>query len=416
MADPSHLQLLTRGVVVWNKWRREFPDITPDLRGANLRSTDLRAANLRAALLCGADITSADLRTSSCQWADLNGAFLCNTNLKDADLTQANFYGAELSGSVLSDANFQNAILTRANLAGANLTRANLTGTKAEDSDFTGANLYGANLDSSDLQGATFAEAILIHANLAKARLVQTRIDQANLVNADFSQSTMAETCIIRCDLREALGLDAVRHELPSSLGLDTIYYSGGDIPQNFLRGCGIPDVFLEYMSSLTGRALEFYSAFISYSSQDKGFAERVHNDLQAAGVRCWFAPEDMPIGAKIRPTIHESIRVYEKLLLILSESALDSAWVEDEVEAALERERKTGQEILFPVRIDDSILESKAGWAASLRRQRHIGDFREWKNPSMYGKAFQRLTRDLQASNQGPETRSDRSDIHQNK
>jgi hypothetical protein len=34
--------------------------------------------------------------------------------------------------------------------------------------------------------------------------------------------------------------------------------------------------------------------------------------------------------------------------------------------------------------------------WAASLRRQRHIGDFTSWKNHDAYQQSFDRLLRDL--------------------
>jgi hypothetical protein len=50
-------------------------------------------------------------------------------------------------------------------------------------------------------------------------------------------------------------------------------------------------------MKSLTGAAFDFYSCFISYSSLDEPFALRIHADFQVAGVRCWFAPEDLKIG-----------------------------------------------------------------------------------------------------------------------
>jgi glutamate dehydrogenase len=37
------------------------------------------------------------------------------------------------------------------------------------------------------------------------------------------------------------------------------------------------------------------YSYFISYSSKDEIFAEQLHADFQSQGVRCWFAPHDLP-------------------------------------------------------------------------------------------------------------------------
>jgi hypothetical protein len=75
-----------------------------------------------------------------------------------------------------------------------------------------------------------------------------------------------------------------------------------------------------EYLRSLQGEAIQFYACFISFSAKDQGFADRLHADLQNKGVRCWFAPQDLPIGAKTRPAIDEAIRRSDKLLLVLSE------------------------------------------------------------------------------------------------
>ncbi|MGA9771422.1 MAG: toll/interleukin-1 receptor domain-containing protein [Blastocatellia bacterium] len=189
-----------------------------------------------------------------------------------------------------------------------------------------------------------------------------------------------------------------MRHDRPSTLGIDTIYKSAGNIPESFLRGCGLPDTFITFARSLVGTAIDFYSAFISYSSKNHNFAERLNADLQNKGVRCWFAPEDIKIGDKFRQRIDEAIHVQDKLLLILSEDSMASAWVELEVEAAMERERRENRLVLFPVRIDDAIEQSHTAWAASLRRMRHIGDFNKWKDHDSYSKAFERLLRDLKS------------------
>jgi TIR domain len=116
---------------------------------------------------------------------------------------------------------------------------------------------------------------------------------------------------------------------------------------------------------------IEFYSCFISYSSKEQEFAERLYADLQQKHVRCWFAPEDMKIGDRIRPTIDEAIRVHDKLLLVLTESSMKSAWVEKEVETAFEKERKQERTVLFPIRLDDAVMEAEEAWAADIRRTR---------------------------------------------
>jgi len=89
-----------------------------------------------------------------------------------------------------------------------------------------------------------------------------------------------------------------------------------------------------------------------------------LHADLQNKGVRCWFAPHDMPIGAKIIDAIDEAIRLRVKVLLILSEGAIASDWLEGEVTRALDEERERKNVILFPVRIDDAVMQTSKAWA----------------------------------------------------
>ena len=108
-----------------------------------------------------------------------------------------------------------------------------------------------------------------------------------------------------------------------------------------------------------------------------------------------------MRIGDKLRPTIDHSIRVHDKLLLILSENSIHSNWVGSEVETALEEEkmRESSQPaVLFPIRLDDTVMETDQAWAATIRRQRHIGDFRHWKEHDSYKKALDKLLHDLKS------------------
>jgi TIR domain len=163
-----------------------------------------------------------------------------------------------------------------------------------------------------------------------------------------------------------------------------------------FLRGCGLPDRLIDCLPSLLDEAIQYYSCFISYASKDDAFAKRLHADLQKTGVRCWFAPEDMKIGDKFRRRIDEAIHFHERLLLILSENSVSSEWVEKEVETAFEKEQRQKRTVLFPLRLDDAVMECNTGWSADIRRTRHIGDFRRWKDHDAYQQAFDRVLRDL--------------------
>ena len=386
MANPEHLEILQQGVTAWNAWREqnedkdEDEDIRPDLDGADLRAADLRA-DPRGYVFRAANLGKADLRQ-----AKLNDARLDDTYLSWADLR-----GADLRGAEVGDAR-----LTEANLRGANLRGANLSGAGLIGANLSGANLTSTNLDKVDLSGAD-----LSGANLSRASLWSTNLSGANLTGACVSKVSLWDTVFGDTNLTAVRGLETCYHNGPSTLDHRTLAKSG-PLPLAFLRGCGLPDILIDYLPSLLGEPVQFY-CFISHASKDHAFAERLYADLQSNGVRCWFAPEDLPIGAKTRVRIDEAIRVYDKLLLILSRHSVTSQWVEQEVETALARERQQGTTILFPVRIDNTVMTLETGWPALIRNTRNIGDFRRWKTHDVYQQAFDRLLRDLKAAERQP-------------
>ena len=175
----------------------------------------------------------------------------------------------------------------------------------------------------------------------------------------------MHETVLADLDLSSCKGLESCVHHGPSIIDHRTLQRSG-PLPLAFLRGVGLPDNLIDYLPSLLNQPIQFYSCFISYSSKDQAFAERLHADLQAKGVRCWFAPHDMPIGAKILDAIDEAIRLRDKVLLVLSEGAIASDWVEGEVTRRSGRGARAQAAVLFPIRLDDAVLETKEAWAAA--------------------------------------------------
>jgi len=98
------------------------------------------------------------------------------------------------------------------------------------------------------------------------------------------------------------------------------------------------------------GQAIRFFSCFISYSTVDQGFAHRLYEDLQNEGVRCWFAPHDIKSGKKLHEQIGEAIRLYDRLLLILSEDSMSSEWVKTEIAQARRKEQTQRRQVLFPI------------------------------------------------------------------
>jgi uncharacterized protein YjbI with pentapeptide repeats len=354
MANQEHLEILEQGVDVWNQWRTQHPQIQPELSRTSLGKSLLRGANLS-----GANLT----RTN-----------LSDVDLKDANLCEAILSHTNLGGSILNNANLRRASLKQAILIGADLSYADLNQANLNDAYLNRANLTGTNLSNADLSGANFD----------KAKIGWTVFGNNNLSNVG--------------------GLATVEHLGPSTLGIDTLHNSY-NVSEDFLRRAGIPEAFITYTRILNARANEFDSCFISYSSKDQQFVERLHVDLQAKGVKCWFAPKDLKIGENIRLVLDQSIRKQDKLLLVLSKSSVTSSWVEKEVSTAFDREQKQKLTVLFPIRLDDSVMNIEEGWPADIRRTRHIGDFRKWKNHDVYSVALDILINNLKSK--GPYRRA---------
>jgi len=138
-----------------------------------------------------------------------------------------------------------------------------------------------------------------------------------------------------------------------------------------------------------------YHTCALSYATEDQEFAEKLHTDLQQEGVSCWFAPHDLRTGDNIRTQVYEAIGNNDKLLIVLSEHPIEIPWVEEEVETALDREhQQPGTLMLFPIRLDEMIMQASKAWAIAVR-QCFIGDFRQWNDETAYQRALQRLLRD---------------------
>jgi hypothetical protein len=89
-----------------------------------------------------------------------------------------------------------------------------------------------------------------------------------------------------------------------------------------------------------------------------------------------------------------------------------------DEIISAVERERETGVQKLFPVRIDDFVLsdelltladykvgrgEWREDWVRYIRAY-HIPDFRDWQSNEPYRREFQKLLDALSSPPERPQ------------
>lgn len=353
MADQEHLKTLYEGVNVWNEWRLQESVIRPDLSGATLREADLTWANLRGAILRGADLVAADMTEADLSEADLSEAVLRGASLRAANLDWAFLRSADLQGAELGGA-----VLTDANLSGANLTGA----------DLSGAKLIGANLTSTNLFGA-------------------------NLTGASLVEAQLADTKFGDVDLSQVVGLSTARHAGPSSIGIDTVYRSRGEIPEVFLRGAGIPESFIAFVKSLVGQRSQLFACTISYASKDQRFCDRLYADLQARGIRTWYFPKHVKRSKEFFQEIQVYERIFDKVIFVCSRHSLNPRSIVHEIDESLKRERIEHKDVFYPVLLDDYLYN---GWQHPHKRlvvERIASDFRGWqRSDNRYQQALNKL------------------------
>jgi hypothetical protein len=376
MASIKQLDILKKGIDSWNLWRINNSNILPSLSEAALHMAYLKEANLSRADLTDADLrmaelVEANLNQADLTWANLNEAVLRNANLQRAKIQKANLARADLEG-----ANFNKAILTWSTLGRSNL----------RSTSFVNANLNAANLSGSDLSGADLKNASLVGANLTRA----------NLDGVDLSNCIVGGTLFGNVDLSVVKGLETLVHLGPSPIGIDTVYKSKGKIPEVFLKSAGVPKDLIDFIDSHIGQTEELFSCFISYAGKDETFVHKLFGDLLEEGVRCWLISEQVRKKERYYPLIDAALNLHEKELLVMSENSLESDWLENEIFAAFEKEEQTGEMILLPIMLDDSVKYSEKPWVAKVRRSRQVYDFSLWQDEETFKEMLGALTEEL--------------------
>jgi len=407
MANIEHVQVVKRGRDAVARWREEHQGQTldlnasymsyarlpqVDLRGADLRDSDLMGVGLQRANLSGCYLNPCHLYRANLVQADLSQALLNGANLRGANLSGADLSRADLDRVTLSDAN-----LTGANLREANLSRANLVGTNLTDADLTDANLNGALLNRTNLSSV----------NLLGADLYEAVLNNPELTGAKLYGCIVGYTVFRNCDLSVAEGLDQVRHDAPSTIGIDALYRSGGGIPDVFLRNAGLPESICEFQRSLKEEEVLPGDCFISCAAQDVAFARALQTALQDEGVPCWVYAEDArgnPLverhSTSDQEEVERGVRVYDKLVVVCTQGAMDSETVRNDITQAQELQDSRDRWVLYLVAPDDTVISGRGRLAGTLGSQHVVFDLRTLESdPQSSLDEFSRLAKELKKS-----------------
>jgi uncharacterized protein YjbI with pentapeptide repeats len=213
MANEKHLAILNQGVDAWNKWRKENPEIEPDLSEAKLSKKDLFEANFNGADLLEANLSQADLSNKAkLIGANLSGADLCDADLSDANLSEAKLIEAKLIRTVLM----------KANLSGVYLLRASLVETNFEKAKLTGCHVYGISAWDLELEGAEQSNLIITPPDeptitvddLEVAQFIYLLLNNKKIRHVIDTITSKAVLILGRFTPERKAVLDAIREEL----------------------------------------------------------------------------------------------------------------------------------------------------------------------------------------------------------
>ena len=113
------------------------------------------------------------------------------------------------------------------------------------------------------------------------------------------------------------------------------------------------------------------HDVFISYSSRNQDVANAICHVLEESDIRCWMAPRDIPVGSKYASVIKDAIVSSKVFVLIFSEFAAVSPWVESELNMAFSN-RKT----IIPYKVDEALVEDYDEFYVRLNNRHWIDSF----------------------------------------
>lgn len=354
--------------------------------------------------------------------AELPGINLKHLFIETATFMKCNLKGAKFDYAMAADTNFSGAVLQNAEFAYADLRDSNFTGVNLNRAVLVGANLCGANLFQADLTDADLYAADLSHAYLCGANLSNADLSRANLTNAvlhstKFSHAICTETTFLDVDLRKVDALDKIQHAGPCPISTSTFDHSSGQIPDIFLRGCGLspwqllavrlhdPDLspadFADIQQRIFDERMKGYflnGIFISYSRNDEGFVDKLYGRLREEGANVWLDREHAVAGS-LEKQVHRAIRLNDIVVLVLSEASVQSDWVEAELDWARTKEKDTGREVLCPIALDDSWKEKVQGSVLWRKvKEKNVLDFSKWQTGG-FNPQFEKLIRGMKVN-----------------
>jgi hypothetical protein len=95
---------------------------------------------------------------------------------------------------------------------------------------------------------------------------------------------------------------------------------------------------------------MNILSAFLSHKSDNKDLVREVALHLGRRGIRPWLDEQELPPGVDLRARLRTAVASQHLCVVFLSAAAIDSSWVRDELDIAIELEEAGRTESIVPV------------------------------------------------------------------
>ena len=132
-------------------------------------------------------------------------------------------------------------------------------------------------------------------------------------------------------------------------------------------------------------------TVLLSYAGPDREFAQRLVADLEEAGVHVWFGDREIAVGDRLPGKIAEALDASQWVVMVLSPGAMQSKWLQVELELALREESRRQRSLVLP-----ALYRGES--PPAVLRDRVYADFR-----SSYDAGFQSLLRAIRRQSPEP-------------
>lgn len=111
-----------------------------------------------------------------------------------------------------------------------------------------------------------------------------------------------------------------------------------------------LPELLTKQILSALATSVRSPYVFLSHNSKDKKFVRGLAHQLRKAGIRVWLDEAEIKVGESLIEKLRQAIDSVDFLIVVLSQASVESAWVQKEVDIAMNQEIKSRKIKVLPI------------------------------------------------------------------